>query len=253
MLSNPDGTAPAQGCTAPAPGVTAGPVALSGALRDLMSLEPVAGQVEVFDALDVAPLAVDAADAAGAWDVALPAGTPTALTLRTQGAGYLDVYHPDLRLTDDATQTGDAWTVATGVLAALPAFVEVTHEPGTAMVIVDVLDCDGQPVRGAVVTLAQAPGASGSCPLFVPEARAFYADSSSGLPVTRDLLASTAAGGRAYLVEAPPSGTNGVHYVQVWGYRDAVAYGLDELVLVAELPVHTFGDAVTYVRLRPDL
>lgn len=45
VLSNPDGTAPAQGCTAPAPGVTAGPVALSGALRDLMSLEPVAGQV----------------------------------------------------------------------------------------------------------------------------------------------------------------------------------------------------------------
>ncbi len=246
------GASPASACAPPPPGTTGEAIALSGTLRDLLDAAVVPGQVELLGAPGQPPVIVVATDPMGGWSLTVPAGADDAITLRTQAPGYLDVYHPDLRLTTAPAQAPATWGVGAGFPTALDALVDVAHAPGTAMLIVDLRDCDERAIQGAVVTLASAPGQSGQCPAFAGDARVFYgAAPSAGFPVRRGDLRSTDGSGRTYLVESTPSGAAAVQYVQVWGYLDRVAYGLDDLTLLAEVPVHTFADAVTYLTVHP--
>ena len=51
----------------------------------------------------------------------------------------------------------------------------------------------------------------------------------------------------------PPSDAYAVQYVQVWGFTDVATNYVDGMTLLAEIPVHTFGDSMTRVTATPAL
>ncbi len=244
-----DVTGPAAiGCGPVTPVDSTMPVDVSGTVRDYGGA-PVAGAaLEVYsdDRYD-APVITATGDAAGAYAVTLPSGTPDVLYGKVTAADHVDIYVHQARVDLTTTPVGpiDWLTTTPEFLATTAALVDDEIEPGTATLASIVWDCDRAAIEHAAVVLSATAGERD----FVPGASIYYAAPGGlPLPVPPEDRADTADNAAAAIINAPAGGTL---FVQVWGFADqaAVADGEAGLTLVAEHAVVRFPDSGVIVNL----
>jgi hypothetical protein len=159
---------------------------------------------------------------------------------------YLDspVFHYALE-PDVPEQTQDLFPVSYLTANAFPAFVGVRHCAGFGLLYGTVLDCDGNQVDGASVTVSATSGT----PDHLPGADTYYFSAqSTSLPVGHERAPNTNHDGMYGVAELPPTPTG---FVQAWGYIEGQTPGVDPLTLLSEVPIVVAADNVANASLEP--
>lgn len=155
----------------PLPTVAGDPIVVSGNATSVSSggSAPVNGAtISAFRTGNGTALALDTSDAAGAFSMSVPTGTtPIDGYLRGQAAGFLDTYvYAANPAYESATQ--DVVFISAATRDQLVFLASVTQSAGNGLLPVFVLDCNGNPVAGATISLTPSSGtiryASGGLP-----------------------------------------------------------------------------------------
>jgi hypothetical protein len=237
------------GCGEIVPATSTMPVTLGGHVVDYDSNQPVAGAtIQVFHAgdYDGAAIATATTDAAGAYSMTVPTGTPDLLSAALDGGGIVpelrDQLRPDL---GGATVSLDVTTATSDGLDMIDHDeVGIDRDAALAQVWVHVLDCDRSSITHAVVVLSTTAAQRA----FVGGVPLFYSVAGDAFDVPTADLSETQDDGTALGIDVPVDGTI---YVQAWGFADAAAVARGEagLTLVAEHAVAPRAGTLTRVEL----
>jgi hypothetical protein len=138
-------------------------VNLSGTVEktDLTGMSGVAGAtVEFFASSGGSALATTTTDSTGAFSVTVPTGgVPLAGYFHASAATFVDTYwYPPTPFYQDSTNVPIS-LLTPATIGQLEYFSGmVTHTPGLGRIGMDVFDCAGHPIAGAVVSSNPAPG-----------------------------------------------------------------------------------------------
>jgi hypothetical protein len=173
----------ALGCLGdPIPNPVADTVTVSGQTVSITAQgqQALAGvEVQAYDDADEAITdAIDTSDAQGAWSITADVGNePLDAYVRGTLAGYLDTYlFPPTPLFEDLT--GASIIMLDSGALALLGFLGLSQDNDKGVLLVAVLDCDGNPVEGASVTTTPPAGQTAYLDNGQPSTSATATDSS---------------------------------------------------------------------------
>jgi hypothetical protein len=222
---------------------------LTGLVDDPTSGDPPApANVAAFDWRSDQAIASAASDAGGRYSLTVPAGSANLALRVTDPAAtrFLETVH--LRPAFDPDQPEQELDLAVmrhSTVVAFPAFVGVTQTIEYGLAGGEVVDCNGDRVFGAVVSVSDTSLGSAH----VPDAWTFYYSAgTSSVPVRNSSSATTNNDGLFVVLNVPPRDEA---YIQAWGYLDGQTPGTDEVTLLAEVKTATADDVWMYARLAP--
>ncbi len=222
-------------------------IVLSGTVRDFQTANLVSdATTAVYSGANIAdPLDSSISDAGGGLSLTLPVGVArVGFEITGEGVFHTLVFHEYF---DPSQPSQDHDWAAVSVLTAnvLPAFVGITRTPGRGMALGQLLDCNGDHVSGAVVTVSSS---AGSVAHVSGAATYYFSAGSTSLPVRWTQQPSTNKDGRFMVIEMEPEPTA---YLQAWGFVSGQWPGSDPMTLLAEVPIVVVGDGVAVTDLEP--
>ncbi len=223
-------------------------IVLTGTVEDFQSHDALPGaEITLFGdgGITSTALATATADDDGKYSLTLPAGqTLWAFQLKYEDS--LDTYTLNEYFSDGgAEQSTVIDSVSVSTAQALPAFIGVTRTPGLGIISGSIRDCDGNRVKGAVVTVSstedRATPVEGSVGYY-------FSALTTSLPVRHSQQASTNDDGVFVVIELPEGQER---YLQVWGFVDDADLESGEMTLLGQVPTPIVSDAVVKVTTRP--
>jgi len=246
-----DPVTPRFSCAPPTAQLSTVEVTVSGRIADFLAGDPIPGAT--FDVYSDVALTTEilhaTAGADGTYSVILPAGAPDLIHSHASSEGYLDTYGFYFRVDlTGPTLTQDGLLLTSAAADTAARLARVTRAPRTAVMLVDLLDCDGLYLEHAIATLSSTSGE----PVHVAGPVVLYApDGMAPVLARRDQRHESSDNGTAVIVNVPVELTEA--YVQVWGFLDeaALARGAEGLTLVAEQRIPLFPDSSIGVEMWP--
>ncbi len=169
--------------------------------------------------------------------------TSTRYTFVTSAQGYTGTYLLDQYVPPAATASRDLVTISDATMTSLPAFIGLTRTPNSALVIGDIVDCQGRAVSNAVAlatrTRSQLDQVAGALSFY-------FSAGATSLPVRANQAAVSNLDGRFMILDVPPIASG--FAVQILGYRTQAELSAGTLTQLAQLwsPAQP-GTAVTAV------
>ncbi len=223
-------------------------VNLTGEVQDFQSNDPIPdAEITLFgdDGITSTALSTATADQDGKYALVLPAGqTLWAFKLVTDNA--LDTYTLNEYFDDAQTaQTAIIDSVSESTAQALPAFIGVTRTPGLGIVSGSIRDCDGNRVKGAIVTVSSTVD---EVTPVMGSVGYYFSALSTSLPVRHSQQSFTNDDGVFVVIELPEGQER---FLQIWGFVDAADMADGSMTLLGQVATPIVADAVVKVTTRP--
>ena len=223
---------------------------VQGVVRDSVSRDPIGpANIAAFGWRDDQAIDDTTTDESGEYAVSLPSGSAS-VAFRVSDPStsrFLDTVHlrPAL-LPDVAVQDLDLDVMTQATLVMLPAFIGVMYKQGFGLAGGAVVDCRGDRVANAVVTISDAPLST----VHVDGAVTYYysAGMTASTPVRHTTSATTNRDGLFLILDVPERADA---YIQAWGYVEGQTPGTDEMTLLSEVRTTVEADRWMFARMAP--